>query len=95
VVDAEISRGGVGTVRIDLTATGGENALGFSLSFDPALLRLKRADLGSHAADGVLQWKSRGEMSGRAGFPIGLPDGAAFEPGVWQVLTLTFETPWY
>jgi hypothetical protein len=47
-------------IPVELLALGNENALGFSLSFDPGTLTFKAAALASSLTHGTLQIKERG-----------------------------------
>ncbi|HNO84087.1 MAG TPA: hypothetical protein PKM54_05615, partial [Anaerolineales bacterium] len=52
--DATIEWGQTGVVAVQLAAQGDENAVGFSLSFDTALLVYAGASLGSGASGAML-----------------------------------------
>ncbi len=57
------------TVAVQLVAQGGENSLGFSLSFDPATVRFLNATLGSGASGAVLYENTNQVPSGICGLP--------------------------
>lgn len=88
--NASIERGQQGTVMIELNAQGNENALGFSLSFDPAQLQFVSAALGNGATGATLNINNLQAANGRAGLALALPAGQNFAQGLRQVVTLTF-----
>jgi len=90
VVDATIERGATGTVQIELEAQGDENAVGFSLAFDPALLTYQSAALGPDATGALLNVNSSQAGSGRLGIGLAMSPGQAFPSGTLSILTVTF-----
>ena len=96
VQDALILEGQASTVSVTLEALGDENALGFSLSFDPASLTYTGAGAGSalSSAQGAMFLVNDTQAaSGRLGFALGLPTGATFSSGGQQVATISFRAP--
>jgi hypothetical protein len=96
VQDALILEGQPGTVAVNLEALGDENALGFSLSFDPARLTYTGARAGSAVggANGAMFIVNDTQAaSGRLGFALGLPTGATFSSGNQQVASISFRAP--
>jgi hypothetical protein len=89
VVAASGSPGGTVAVPIVLDAQGDENALGFSITFDPAVLSNPTAALGSDAASATLIVNAAQAAQGRYGVLIGLPAGQAFAAGAKQVVVVT------
>jgi hypothetical protein len=73
-----------------LSAQGGENALGFSLAFNPALASFTSATLGSNAAGGTLYVNPNQSAAGRLGFALALPVGSSFAAGNKEVLKVSF-----
>ncbi len=65
-------------VRVMASWTGGENAAGFSLSFDPTAFRLESAEAGPGAADGHFLANTKQGAEGRVGFAISRDIGSAF-----------------
>jgi hypothetical protein len=87
---AGLSPGNDGSVNIELIAQGGENALGFSLKFDPAILEYRSAALASDASSAMLEVNTDDTALGRIGVVLALPAGHSFEPGAQHLLRLTF-----
>lgn len=90
VVNASGSPGGTATVSVELLAQGDENALGFSLNFDPAVLSNPQVALGSAASGGQLQVNSAQAAQGRLGIAVAMPTNQTFAAGTRQVVTITF-----
>jgi hypothetical protein len=78
------------TVPIVLLANGNENALGFSLNFNPALLSYVSANLGSGAVGGTLVVNSNPAPNGQLGIGIILPTGTSLPAGTQDVVDVTF-----
>ncbi len=74
---------------IQLNALGNENALGFSLVFDPAVLSFSSANLGRGAAGALFNANSYQAGSGKLGLALALPAGTAFRAGVQEVAQVT------
>ncbi|MEK7830434.1 MAG: kelch repeat-containing protein [Acidobacteriota bacterium] len=89
-VSASFQRGQNGTLAIELDAQGNENALGFSLNFDPAQLRFVSANLGSGAGGATLNPNTIQAANGRVGIALALSTGQAFAAGNRQLLVVTF-----
>ncbi|MGH9852082.1 MAG: hypothetical protein ACREBD_19775, partial [Blastocatellia bacterium] len=77
-------------VPITLDSQGDENALGFSLSFDPAILSNPQVALGSDATGALLTVNSSQAGQGRIGVLLALPAGQRFVAGVRQVVVVGF-----
>jgi uncharacterized protein (TIGR03437 family) len=75
---------------LELDAQGNENALGFSLNFDPAQLRFVGAAVGSGASGATLNINTNPAAQGRLGLALALPAGQSFPAGLRQVIALTF-----
>ena len=82
--------GGQVSVPIELVAQGDENALGFSLTFDPAVLSNPQAALGSDAAGATLNTNASQAGSGRLGIALSLQFGQKFSAGTRQIVVVTF-----
>jgi hypothetical protein len=91
VEDVRIGRGQSGRVRIHLQAQGDENALGFSLRFDPRSLSLEGAEPGAGTSGALLTVNDRAKADGRLGVLLGLPAGRVFATGRQEVLVLSFQ----
>lgn len=78
------------TVSIEFDAQGNENALGFSLMFDPAKLSFISAVKSDDAATATLNVNHLNAARGRIGIALALPGGSAFSSGRHQLVMLTF-----
>ena len=85
-----IARGPGNTVEILLDARGEENALGFSLRFNPREMRFLSAATGPDAADAALQINAAAAARGRVGFALALPADRAFAPGARRLVAVRF-----
>jgi hypothetical protein len=88
VIDAVANRGSEVVVPIELSAQGNENAIGFSLSYDQAVLGFVRGT--SPISGAQLNANTTQLGNGRIGFAIALPAGQVFAAGPHQVLTIAF-----
>ncbi|MEP7338233.1 MAG: kelch repeat-containing protein [Acidobacteriota bacterium] len=79
-----------GALIVELDAQGNENAVAFSLGFNPAQIRFVSAALGDRAAGATLNLNTRQMAGGRLGIAIALPAGQSFAAGPSQLLTVTF-----
>lgn len=77
-------------ISIELDAQGIENALGFSLMFDPEKFRFSSAENGVDAQFATLQVNRASASKGRIGIAIALPGGQSFHAGTNQVVILRF-----
>lgn len=84
------SSGHTRRVAISLDARGGENALGFSLLFNPSEWRFVAASAGRDAQGATLNANSNEASSGRIGLAIILPAGQTFESGSREIVILQF-----
>jgi uncharacterized protein (TIGR03437 family) len=78
-------------VPITLDSQGDENALGFSLSFDTAILSRPQVALGSDATGALLTVNATQVAQGRLGVLIALPAGQRFNAGVRQIAVVSFD----
>lgn len=83
-------QGEAGTLPVVLAAQGDENALGFSLTFDPSLVSFVGATLGSDAASSTLFVNTSQAGSGRLGFALARGVGNSFAAGMRELLRLNF-----
>ncbi len=84
----------VSWVPVEMECLGEENALGFSVQFDPDALHLGQVRLGESALDATLLVNRSAEGNGRIGIAIALPPGRSFAPGkrILVELALTPQT---
>ena len=87
VVDQGIRLGETGTVVVEMDANGDENAIGFSLEFDPDRLTYQSATGGGGAA---LSINSLQASSGRVGVLMGFLPPQVFPQGRLELLSVTF-----
>jgi hypothetical protein len=75
---------------VSLNALGDENAIGFSLNFDPAKVRFVSAAAGSGATGAILQTNPLQADQGRVGMILILPAGQTIAAGLQSVVLATF-----
>jgi len=90
VAGQTVSPGSTVVVSIMLDAHGEENALGFSLSFDPTQLTYQSAVAGAQAADATLNLNSSQSSSGRLGVALAKPAGLVWGAGTQEIVRVTF-----
>ena len=91
VADAQIVPGLEGPVAIQLLSQGDENAVGFSLQFDPAVLTYVSAKAGVDAKNASLTTNDKEAAAGRVAVLLALSPGANFTAGNQQVVQLEFK----
>jgi len=89
-IGAAAAPGGEASVAIELAAQGNENAVGFSLNFNPAILGNPRAALGGGATGATLNTNTNQAAQGRVGVVLALPSGQVFAAGARQLVVVTF-----
>ncbi len=82
--------GGTINVPIELVSQGDENALGFSLTFDAAVLSNPTAALGNGASGATLNTNNAQAAQGRFGIALAFPANQKFVAGVRQIVIVTF-----
>lgn len=82
--------GSVVVVPIEFAADGNENAVGFSLEFEPAVLSFTGATLGTDATAAFLSVVSGQAGQGRVGLTAVLPVGQAFPSGANRIVECNF-----
>jgi hypothetical protein len=90
VVAPGLAQGQVGAVEIVLEAQGDENALAFSLAFDPAKLVFAGATASDAAGRSVLNINANAAAQGRLGFVLALKANQSFVPGSKQLISVSF-----
>lgn len=83
--------GQTGTAFVQLNAQGDENAVGFSLSFDPTVVTYTGASAGADALGAAIDVNSNYATNGELGIILGLPTDTSFSPGVRQLVKVTFQ----
>ncbi len=84
------SPGSALAVPVELVSQGDENAVGFSLTFDPTVLSNPQATWGSDASSALFSTNANQAAQGRFGVALSLPGNAVFEAGIRQVAVVTF-----
>lgn len=88
--EANFSRGQIGVLAIEWKGQGNENALAFSLDFDPQLLSFVDAAVGDDVQGAALQVQSSLTANGRLACALALPPGQQLSAGTHTLLTLRF-----
>lgn len=83
--------GGTVSVPIELVSQDDENAIGFSLSFDPATLSNPVAVIGADATGAGFNVNTNQAGQGRMGIALALPANQKFPAGVRQLVVITFD----
>jgi hypothetical protein len=89
-VNTFASPGGTADVAVELVSQGDENALGFSLVFDPAILSNPQARLGRDAASASLNLNTSQQNLGRLGILLSLTTGQMFSAGTRELVVVNF-----
>jgi hypothetical protein len=78
------------TLSVSLQSQGNENAVGFSLNFDPALLKYGSVAKGSATGSATLDINTNQAASGVLGVLLALPAGNNFTAGAQEITRITF-----
>jgi hypothetical protein len=78
------------TVPVLLQANGNENAVSFSVNFDPTVLAYANVGIGSGATRGSLFINTNLVASGKLGVILALPSGSVFSAGTQEVVSVAF-----
>ncbi len=81
---------GAGTASVLLVSQGDENAIGFSVTFNPAVLRFDSHTLGAGATGATLNLNDSQKAAGKVGFAIALPTNSVFSAGSKELVVLSF-----
>ena len=90
VADANGSAGVPITVPVLLLANGNENAVSFSVDFDPSMLTFANVVAGSGAAGGSLLPNTNLVGSGKLGLILALRPGSVFSKGTQEIVKVIF-----
>ena len=90
VVNATAVAGSTVNVAVELVAQGNENGLGFSLTFNSAILSNPQITMGSGAAGVTMNVNISQAAQGRVGIVMALPSGQSFPAGTRQLLVIAF-----
>ncbi|MFY9493099.1 MAG: FlgD immunoglobulin-like domain containing protein [Minisyncoccia bacterium] len=89
-VNSVFSSGDTGLVRIELDAHGSENAIGFSLVYDPAVLRIDNVMASANTRNVMLNVNFSQSAEGRIGIALALSSGETFPVGNREIVTVAF-----
>ena len=78
------------TVAVELVSQGDENALGFSVTFDPTKLTYVASVKGADAGPATMNVNASQAAAGRVGVALALNAGESFATGTRQLVVLTF-----
>lgn len=92
ISDATIQQGDTANVTVSLQAQGDENAVGFSLYFDPAVFAFRGANRGSSAGSATVQINTNEVGRGSVAAMLALPPGSSFEAGERELLTVSLQS---
>ena len=90
IVGPTLIPGQAAQIAVEMDSQGNENALGFSINFDPTKLTYVSTALGSGASGTQMNVNSSQAGSGRVGIAMSQPAGSNFAPGTRQLAVLTF-----
>ena len=90
VGNASAAPGSMVCVPLEFVAQGDENALGFSVNFDPTILSNPQARLGKDASSASLIENRSQIGSGRYGIVLALPVGQTFAAGNREIVIVCF-----
>ncbi|MFN0084250.1 MAG: proprotein convertase P-domain-containing protein [Blastocatellia bacterium] len=90
-VNAAGALGRTAGIPIELDSRGDENAIGFSLTFDPSVLANPRALPGADSMNAQLSSNSIQAQEGRFGLSVRLPAGQKFSPGARRIAIVVFD----
>jgi uncharacterized protein (TIGR03437 family) len=93
VANTSGQRGQQVVVGVEMDSLGNENALGFSLTFNPSDLTLVTAVGGPDTTGATVNVNTSQAASGRVGVAMALGAGMTFSAGTKKVITLTFTLP--
>lgn len=82
--------GGTINIPIEIVSQGDENAVGFSLTFDAAVLGNPQVTLGSDATGATINSNAGQAAQGRFGVALAFPATQKFTAGVRQMAVVTF-----
>ncbi len=89
-VNANFKPGRIDSLIMELEAQGDENAVGFSLNFDPRVLVFQNVVLGKGAMSATLNKNDSKKDSGRVGITLALPTGQMFAMAKHAIVIATF-----
>lgn len=91
IENVSVTAGAIMTAVVKMTAAGDENALSFSLSFDPTKVTFKGATLAAAMSTASLVLNSNQAAPGKLGFVVSVPAGQTTAAGTFDLLNLSFQ----
>lgn len=85
--------GGTMVVSVELISQGDENAVSFTLNYNPALLTSPQVELGGGATGSLLTVNPNQAAQGRIGIVLSLPAGQQFSTGTRPIVAVVFSIP--
>ena len=89
--NSSIAQGQTSTVPVMVECQGGENAMTFSVTFDPTKLAFVSAVTGAEAGAATLNPNASGAAAGRIGLALALQPGTSFTAGSREIIQLRFQ----
>ncbi len=90
IVNVSATTGQNVNVAVELVSQGNENAIGFSLNFNPTVLSAPATVPGNGAAGAMLNVNPAQVANGRLGVALALSTGQTFAAGTRQLIVVTF-----
>jgi GH25 family lysozyme M1 (1,4-beta-N-acetylmuramidase) len=78
------------SVPVQIVASGSENAVGFSVNFDPALLTSGTVELSAGASGAILNVNANQAANGQLGIALAMPTGQTFTSGTLELVRISF-----
>lgn len=88
--DFTIKPDATNTLIIEIVSLGDENSIGFSLNFDPAILKYKSARLLEGVPGALLLANPNQAASGRLALAAGMPAGKTIAAGTQRIMEVSF-----
>ena len=88
---ANVVLGQEATVTVQMASQGDENALSFSVTFNPAAFTYTGSAAGADALGAFYYVNTDEVMSGKVGIALTLPSGTTFPAGILDILKLKFQ----
>ncbi|MBM3836150.1 MAG: hypothetical protein FJ403_23395 [Verrucomicrobia bacterium] len=82
--------GGLFSIPVQVTAAGGENAFGFSLSFDTTIMKFTNAVVGTGAVGAGMNINTNQLSTGKLGVALALPSGTSLSQGQFEIAVINF-----
>jgi hypothetical protein len=92
VTDNQLLPGQSVSISVLLNSQGDENALGFTLAFNPGALSLISATLGSNASGSTLNVNTNQAANGEVGIALAKSFGTSFTSGTDEVVKVSFRS---